>query len=109
MTEQPRTDLTDSIKRALVIILEDGEVTKVTHGWRGSSGRSIFTRTVFALYERYLVKIVVENHHRRRQMAKLTDVGEYAARMIKLDLEAGAGRKLPISLEGSLMVTGSIE
>jgi hypothetical protein len=53
-----RTDLTIATKRALVILLEDGDASKLAHYWSGSSGRKIFLQTLISLYDRYLVKTV---------------------------------------------------
>lgn len=75
--------LTASVKRAMVIMLEDKSVTKQAHYWEGPSGRKIFLQTIIALYDRYLVKLIVESRHRRLQKAFLTDVGSYAAQQIQ--------------------------
>jgi hypothetical protein len=90
-----RTDLTIATKRALVILLEDGGAMKQAHYWSGSSGRKIFLQTLISLYDRYLVKIVTESRHRNRQMATLTDVGEYAAKEIQRELAWPALRETP--------------
>ena len=42
-----------------------------------------YISTIEALYDRYLIKIVVESRHRRRHTAMLTDIGEYAAKEIQ--------------------------
>lgn len=79
MNKNIRSDLTPSLKRALTILLEEGSAIRDHDYWRTPSGRKLYIVTIEALYDRYLVKIVVESRHRRRHTAMLTDVGEYAA------------------------------
>ena len=74
-------DLTPACKRALVILLSN-PLFRHRSGWRDNDENLVRQETIEALYERYLVKIVVESRHRRRHTAKLTEVGEYAAREI---------------------------
>lgn len=111
MSDVARRDtLSDSLKRALVIILEDGQIIKQAGLWRGSSGRAVPLQTVLALFDRYLIKIVVESRHRRRHAAKLTDVGEYAAEQIAVELypeRHGENRSTStkISMNASLLAT----
>ena len=88
--QQCRSDLTVSLKRALVVLLEDGEVIRWPRCWIGQSKRRIFEVTMLALYDRYLVKIVVESRHRRRHTAVLTDIGWYAARDIQRESKNAA-------------------
>ena len=78
-----RSDLSTASKRALVILLEDEMVVRATNFWSGKSKRNIYISTIEALYDRYLIKIVVESRHRRRHTAMLTDIGEYAAKEIQ--------------------------
>lgn len=81
-----RRDLPSRLKCALVILLEDGEAIKQTSYWAGSSGRKVNLSTIVALYDRYLIKIVTESRHRKRQTARLTDVGDYAAKEIQREI-----------------------
>lgn len=89
-----REDLTPPAKRALIVLLEDGSVTKQANYWSGPSGRKIRTETILAIYDRYLIKIVTESRHRKLQTAKLTDVGEYAAQAIQREVAYADGEKL---------------
>lgn len=83
MTANRRGDLSSPIKRALIVLLEDGLILRNAGYWIGSSRRKVLVQTIEAMYDRYLIKIVVESRYRRRHTASLTDVGEYAAREIK--------------------------
>ena len=75
--------LSPQLKRCLVIILDDASMVREAHYWRGVSGRKCTQATIESLYDRYLIKIIVESRHRRRHTAKLTEVGELAAREIE--------------------------
>lgn len=93
-------DLTATFKRALMILLEDKSAAKQGHYWEGPSARKIFMPTIVALFDRYLIKIVVESRHRKRQTAMLTDIGRYAALQIQREFampEEGEPRHLIIS------------
>lgn len=83
---EKRQDLSAASKRALVILLEDGLIIRETNFWNGKSRRNIYISTIEALYDRYLIKIVIEGRHRRRHTAMLTDIGEYAAKEIQREL-----------------------
>lgn len=83
MSNTVRGDLSMPAKRALVMLLEDGFALRDTNYWRSPTDRRIYIRTIETLYDRYLVKIVVESRHKRRHTVKLTEVGEYAARDIQ--------------------------
>jgi hypothetical protein len=86
MSEWRRHDLSFALKRAMVTLLEDGSLMKNGSRWKGSSLRTVTTQSVTALYDRYLIKIVVESRYRRRHCAILTDIGQYAAREIQREL-----------------------
>lgn len=88
-----RLDLTPVQKSALVILLNHGSLIREGHHWASASGARVPLPTILALYERYLVKIVVESKYRKRQAAKLTDVGEYAAAEIERQLLHPADRE----------------
>ena len=75
-----------------MILLEGGGAIREAGCWRGLRGERIHILTIESLYERCLVKIVVESRHRRRHTAMLTDVGELAAREIKRQFEVGYSR-----------------
>ena len=75
--------LGDSMKRALVILLEDGSLNAEQHRWRSPKCRAVINQTLYSLYDRYLVKIVVESRHRKRHTALLTDIGRHAATNIQ--------------------------
>lgn len=77
-----RGELTPACKRALVVMLEDNLI-RINSGWKGESGKLVRQETIEALYDRYLVKIVIDSRHRKRHTAKLTEVGEFAAREIE--------------------------
>ena len=78
-----RSDLSNPQRRGLIVLLEDESILRNAGYWIGSSRRKVGIQTVEALYDRYLIKIVVESRHRRKHIAMLTDVGEYAAREIQ--------------------------
>ena len=74
--------LSPTLKRALIIILEDGEIKRCKTRWEGISGREIYEQTVIALGERSFLSILFEKqitHGRFLRSAKLTDGGKYAA------------------------------
>jgi hypothetical protein len=68
--------------------MEDGSLILDAHYWRGISGRKCIKATIESLYDRYLVKIIVESRHRRRHTVKLTEVGELTAREIERQFSA---------------------
>jgi hypothetical protein len=75
--------MTAPVRRALVILLEDGEVEFGRHYWTGKSGRQIEFKTVIAMYDRYYVKIAIEHRGKGRQLAVLTEPGARIARDLK--------------------------
>jgi hypothetical protein len=72
--------LTHPIKRALLILIEDRKLLHDGSRWLGESQRGVIFQTIEAMYSRYLIKIVIDNRHRRRQVAMLTEIGECVAR-----------------------------
>lgn len=74
-----RSALGMAMKKALVIILEDGSLLSEEHRWRSPKDRTVINQTFYSLFDRYLVKVVVDSRHRRRHTAFLTDVGHHAA------------------------------
>jgi DNA-binding MarR family transcriptional regulator len=100
MSRVRRDDLTPGVKRALLMILANGNVIRGARGWHGGDGGIVVAQTVEALYDRYLVKIVVENRHRRRHTLTLTDIGERVARDLQreaLEYEAISGPPRQVS------------
>jgi len=84
-----RQSLTPAMRRALRVLHIDGEAVRQTKFWYTERERLIGTETIIALFDRYLVKVVVENHHRRRQIAALTEIGEMVAfGLMRAELEA---------------------
>lgn len=82
MTVGPRQSLSRSMKAGLILLFEDGALVRETALWRGASERAVSFRTIAALCERNLIKIVVESRHKRRHTAMLTEIGFHAARDI---------------------------
>lgn len=97
--------LSPSIKRALLLLLEDGELYAGGGKWLGTRGRSVRFDVVEAMYARLLIKIVVQSRHRRRQTAKLTEIGLHVARDLRRELsdlaDYGAPRALPTISESA--------
>lgn len=75
--------LSDRLRRALIICLEDGPIEFGLHYWTGKSERRIEFKTIMVLYERFLVKIIIENRGRGNRVAELTELGEGVARDLK--------------------------
>lgn len=90
--EIKREDLSAASKRALVVILEDEKIIRAQNFWSGKSNRDIYISTIEALYDRFLIKIVVESRHKRRHTAMLTDIGEYAAKEIQREFTSAPPR-----------------
>jgi hypothetical protein len=78
--------LTDSMKLALMILLEDGRAVLSAYPkcWLGVSGRRVAIQSAMALYDRALVRIIVESRHRKMHIIRLTELGEFAAEGVKL-------------------------
>src|SRR6185437_1275413 len=87
--------LSAAIKRALMIILADGEVIENAGYWAGSSAQKIQQRTIETAYDRFLVHMVVESRHRKRHMARLTDIGERVARDLHRELFGDLNPSIP--------------
>lgn len=81
-----RAPLGFAMKRALVILLEDELLIAEEHRWRSPKDRTVINQTFYSLYDRYLVKVVVDSRHRKRHTASLTDVGYHAACSIQREL-----------------------
>lgn len=86
MREHLRKGLNSTMKRALLTIYRDQSVARETGFWRGRSGAGIYFSTISGLFDRLLVKIVVESRHRRRHTAVLTEIGLRVARDIDREL-----------------------
>jgi hypothetical protein len=78
-----QTDLTPSMKAALLALRRAGALAAATY-WHTPTGERIENQTMYALYDRYLVKMVLDSRHRRRTSALLTEIGEHAARGIEM-------------------------
>jgi len=81
-----RKSLGLAMKKALVVLLEDGSLQAEEHRWRSPRDRTVINQTLYSLYDRYLVKVVVDSRHRKRHTAMLTDVGYHAASNIQREL-----------------------
>jgi hypothetical protein len=80
MRERRDARLTEPVKRLLAHIREDGEVIERAGSWRSKwNGIRIHQNTIDAAYDRCLIFIVAESRHRRRHMAKLTEIGIHVA------------------------------
>lgn len=95
MTRRERWDhdhITDSMKLALIILLDDGRVMLCAkpRSWIGVSGRRVTIQTVEALYNRALVRIIVESRHHKTHTLRLTQLGEFAAQGVQLSLKSGS-------------------
>ena len=91
----------------MIILLEDGGIIRDTDYWRGKSGRKVYFSTIESLYDRYLVKIIVESRHRRRHTVILTEVGQYCAKEIQREFANAESSFLPhkISEQTALFIT----
>jgi hypothetical protein len=78
-----QTDLTSGMKAALLALRRAGALAAATC-WHTPTGERIENQTIYALYDRYLVKMVLDSRHRRRTSALLTEIGEHAARGIEI-------------------------
>jgi hypothetical protein len=78
--------LTDAMKLALMILLDDGRLVLGAYPkcWAGASGRQVRLQSATALYDRGLVRLIVESRHRKTHILRLTPLGEYAAEGVKL-------------------------
>lgn len=72
--------VSDGLRDALRVFARDGSAKFTIKGFLSAGGTLLKHKTVFALYDRYLVTIIVESRYRTRHVAKLTELGEYAAR-----------------------------
>lgn len=116
---QCRSDLTPTLKRALVILLQDGHLDRqhnrnehTNNYWISRCARKCALVTILSLYDRYLVKIVVESRHRRRQRATLTDVGVFAAREIERQMlgpPLASSQIHPVSEDVALLISEIVE
>lgn len=77
------TDLTPPMKAALLALKRAGAIAAATC-WQTPTGERIQNQTMYALYDRYLVKMVLDSRHRRRTTALLTEIGEHAARGVEV-------------------------
>ena len=80
-----KAGLTPAMKRALRILYVEGRAIQETKFWRTAKRTGIPLETVIALYDRYLVMIVYESRHRRRQTAELTEIGRLVAERLNFD------------------------
>lgn len=71
------------MKTALISLKRAGADALATF-WRTPAGERIENKTIYALYDRYLVKMVLDSRHRKRTTALLTDLGEHAARGVEI-------------------------
>lgn len=79
MTKHEHGSLKNTFRRALVI-LHGGNLVREHDFWRRHDGMAVNIKTIEALYDRALVKIVVESRHRKIHTAKLTEIGACVAR-----------------------------
>lgn len=105
-----RSPLGHAMKRALIIILEDERLISEPHRWRSPNDRVVINQTFFSLYDRFLVKVVVDSRHRKRHTALLTDVGYHAAcnlqrEMIDREFYKSANASLGISEASARFIT----
>ena len=71
------------MKKNLMLLLDGGKAIQECGWWKLKDGNKILTQSVLSLYDRCLVKIVVETKFRRRHSAELTVIGYHVARDLK--------------------------
>ena len=103
---EPRNLFTPSHGRQLLKILEHGPFAFVTGSWRNEKGDYIYMHSVEALYDRYLVKIVIDVRNKKHITVELTDIGLHAARDIQRQRDEGEQeQKLSVREAASLFIT----
>ncbi len=76
-------DLTVNMKNNLMLLLDGGKAIQERGWWILKNENKILTQSILSLYDRCLVKIVVETKFRRRHSAELTQIGYHVARDLK--------------------------
>lgn len=94
--------LSHAVKTALVLLMDEGEAILSGNFWRAPSGRRIVFRTVENMFSRSLVVIIyphrpVKGHKkvtddtRAKHSVRLTEIGTFLARGIKVEWNDNPG------------------
>lgn len=94
-------ELTPVMRNALRLLFSDVCFIRRSSGWQSQSGIEFQDGTISALFDRYLVKVFVENRPTpgARYVASLTDIGQLAASAI-------VGIPVECSIEDATLVYG---
>ena len=80
-----RERLTTPARRALLILDQHQFLRQRGADWASPGGDIVRGATLETLFDRYLVKVVMENSARIRTTARLTEIGELVARALRDD------------------------
>ena len=69
-----------SLARQVIKIHERGPFIYRNGTWYNHEKEHLYMRSILALFNRHLVKVVCDSKHRTRHTVLLTDIGEHVAR-----------------------------